>query len=155
MSDGFQALLFTSSLFIPFSDLSHPGHKAAGSTGTLTVETNSGSRGRLEAIKESPRTPQPGLSPLDVRPTLAVDTSTLSPFPVSPTGWLSESPESSVLTAAPAPISPSVSAVLNTATKETGAGRTLSLSQRRPIGLPSGPKLSVSQASQGSPLSNS
>ncbi|KAI0094628.1 hypothetical protein BDY19DRAFT_988447 [Irpex rosettiformis] len=125
-------------------NLSHPGHKAAGSTGTLTKEINTGSQGRLEAIKESPRTPQTGPYFADTsRPLLAVDTS-LSPFPVSPTGWtVSESPEGGT-SAAPISVSPSVSAVLDIATRDAAAARSQRLSQRRPIGLPSGPKLSVS-----------
>ncbi|KAI0702517.1 hypothetical protein BC835DRAFT_1525438 [Cytidiella melzeri] len=132
-------------------NLTHPGHKAAGSTETLTIDTTIGSsQSSLEAIKESP-TPQqqPYLS--DARPTLAVNTSLLSPFPVSPTGW---APDSETEATEPLSISPAVSAVVDTTTGAS-AMRLQSVSQRRPVGLPSGPKLaSATRTRSASPRDN-
>jgi hypothetical protein len=119
----------------PLPDLTQPGHTATGSTGTLTVNTTAlSSQGRLEAIKESPRTPQQPASSPSTR--LATNTSLLSPFPVSPTDWSREGDVTASIS-----ISPSVSAVVGLP-PDASAAQKQSVPQRRVMGLPSGPRLS-------------
>ncbi|KAI0348660.1 hypothetical protein BDW22DRAFT_116634 [Trametopsis cervina] len=106
--------------------LTQPSHKPADSTATnLTVDTTGSYSGGLEVIKESPRSATHA-SPTDstVRPPRDPQTSLLSAFPVVPT--------SSV----PWP-------------EVANLDRSQSTSQRRPMGLPSGPKLSSGRSNTG------